>query len=88
MQKEITDTNPKIEEILISLIRRKTITQRLIQFQDLTSLTLGLSKRALTRRYPGKTQRELDLLFVKYNYGEDLYKRVNQYLLKLSNEEK
>ncbi|MGB8317966.1 MAG: hypothetical protein WCE54_07575 [Ignavibacteriaceae bacterium] len=88
MQKEITDTNPKIEEILISLIRRKTITQRLIQFQDLTSLTLGLSKRALARRYPGKPQRELDLLFVKYNYGEDLYKRVNQYLLKLSNEEK
>ena len=88
MPKQITDTNPEIEKILIDLIRKKTISQRLIQLQHLTSLTLGLSKRALARRYPEKTQRELELLFVKYNYGENLYNKVNQYLLKLSNEKK
>ncbi len=88
MKKPLTDTNPKIEKILIDLIREKTVTERLTQFTALTSLTLGLSKRALSRRYPGKNQRELDLLFVEYHYGKDLSEKVKQYLLKLSNEQK
>ena len=85
MEKQITDTNPEIEKLLLDLIKKKTISQRLAQLQHLTSLTLRLSKRALARRYPEKTRRELDLLFIKYNYSDDLSEKVNQYLSKLSN---
>ena len=88
MKKQITDTDPKIEKVLIDLIRLKTISQKLGMVLQLSSFTINLSKRALARRYPEKDQRELDLLFVKYNYGEELADKVNQYLLKLSNESK
>ncbi len=46
----------------------------------MSSLTMRLSKRALARANPDKNKKELDLLFVKYHYGDDLYQRVNQYL--------
>ena len=87
MKKQITDTNPETEKLLLDLIRMKTISQRLAKLLHLTSLTLRLSKRALARRYPEKSKRELDLLFVKYNYSEDLSEKVNQYLSKLPNNE-
>ena len=88
MKNELTDTDPKIEKVLIDLIRKKSISQRLKTVLALSSFIINLSKRALARRYPEKSQRELDLLFVKYNYGEELAEKVKQYLQKLSNENK
>ena len=86
MHEQISDTDPKIEKVLIDLIRQKTISQKLGIVLQLSSFTINLSKRALARRYHEKSQRELDLLFVKFHYGEDLAKKVKQYLKKLSNE--
>jgi hypothetical protein len=88
MQTKKSDTNPKAEVILINLIREKSTSERLAQYLSLTSMTINLSKRAIERANPKLNKRELDLLFVKYNYGEDFYNRVNEYLLKSAYEEK
>jgi hypothetical protein len=88
MPTQTSDTNPKTEEILISLIRGKSISERLAQLASLTSLTINLSKRAIERANPKMNKRELDLLFIKYHYGEDFYNKVNEYLLNSAYEEK
>ena len=80
MQSGLRDTKPAIEEILISLIRSKSIPERLSKFESLTSLVLNLSKRAISRKNPNLTKQELDLLFVKYHYGEELYEKLKLYL--------
>jgi hypothetical protein len=81
MGKYISDTNPETEEILIDLLRKKTIPERLSHVLSITSLTLDLSKRAIARNNPEKSRRELDILFVKYHYGEELAEKVNKYFL-------
>ena len=88
MQSGLRDTKPAIEEILISLIRSKSIPERLSKFESLTSLVLNLSKRAISRKNPNLTKQELDLLFVKYHYGEELYEKLKLYLFKTANEQK
>ncbi len=88
MTKQLSDTNPKVEKYLIDLIRKSSIQQRLSKLESLSSLTLQLSKRALARANPNMSKRELDLLFVKYYYGEDLYNKVNQFFQKMKYEEK
>ncbi len=88
MPTRTSDTNPKTEEILISLIRGKSISERLAQLASLTSLTINLSKRAIERANPKMNKRELDLLFIKYHYGEDFCNKVNEYLLNSAYEEK
>ena len=88
MPTRTSDTNPKTEEILISLIRGKSISERLAQLASLTSLTLHLSKRAIKRANPKMNKRELDLLFIKYHHGENFCDKVNEYLLNSAYEEK
>jgi|WetSurMetagenome_2_1015567.scaffolds.fasta_scaffold1681315_1 hypothetical protein len=83
MRPSLSDTNPKIEDIQINLMRKMNIRQKFSLIKSLSSLTISLSKRAIARRKPKLSKLEQDLLFVKYNYGEDLYKKVRGYLLKL-----
>lgn len=84
----LSDTNKKAGKVLIDLIRQRNISERLRQMQSLTSLIMRLSKRAIARNNEGKTKRELDLLFVKLNYGEELYEKVRDYLIKIDHEKK
>lgn len=88
MLTQSSETNPKTEETLISLLRGKSISERLAQLASLTSLTINLSKRAIERANTKMNKRELDLLFIKYHYGEDLCDKVNEYLLNSAYEEK
>lgn len=88
MRTQSIDTNPKIEEILILNLRKKTISKRLSLLLSLSSLTMRLAKRALLRTNPKMTKQELDLLFVKVHYDKELYDRVNQYYQKSGYEKK
>ena len=74
------DTSPEIELRLIEMLRRQTPTQRLSRTLYLTTVTLNLSRRAIARANPGKSKRELDLLFVEYHYGKDLAERVKKHI--------
>ncbi|MEW6196147.1 MAG: hypothetical protein AB1521_13440 [Bacteroidota bacterium] len=77
-----TDTNPEIEKVLITLLKKSTVSERLSQMFSLSSVVMGLSRRAIVRANPGCSEDELDLLFVKYNYGEELAKRFESFLNK------
>jgi hypothetical protein len=77
-----SDTNLEVEKVLIDLIRQKSIPQKLSVLGSLSSLVIQLSKRAIARKNPALKKREINLLFVKFHYGESLYNRVKDYLLK------
>ena len=82
MRLQSSDTNPEAEKVLISLIRSKSTPERLSQLMSLSSLTIRLSKRGIARANPGSSKQELDLLFVKHHYGETLFNKLKQFLLK------
>jgi hypothetical protein len=82
MKTQSIDTHPKAEEVQIQLIRQSSVGQRISRMSSLTSSLRKLSKRAIRRVNPGSSQDELDVLFVKYHYGEELAIRVQAYLQK------
>ena len=88
MRTQSTDTNPIIEEKLINLLRQCSVTERLSKVFSLSSFTLNLSKRALARKNPQMNKLELDLLFVKLNYSEDIYNKLRNYYSSILYEEK
>ena len=88
MSVQSSDTNPEAEKVLINLIRSKSIPERLSRLGSLSSLTIRLSKRGITRANPDKSKKEIDLLFVKLHYGETLFINLKQFLSDFSYAEK
>jgi hypothetical protein len=80
MKTQSPDTHPKTEKVLISLIQKASPAQKIHQVRSLSQTVMLLSKRAIARANPDLSQRELDLLFVSYHYGEDLADRLRKYL--------
>jgi VIT1/CCC1 family predicted Fe2+/Mn2+ transporter len=74
------DTHPKAEEVLIGLIRKASVAKRISRMHSLTRTILRLSKRAIAKANPGLSEQELNILFVKIHYGEDLANRLQKYL--------
>ncbi|HLG31754.1 MAG TPA: hypothetical protein VI362_01845 [Ignavibacteriaceae bacterium] len=75
-----TDTNPQVERVLISLLRKLNTTQKLDQVQSFSSSILKLSKRAISRANPDLSEDEKNLLFIKYHYGKELADKLRKYL--------
>lgn len=86
MATQSVDTNAEVERFQISLLRKASVAKRFALMQSLTSTTIQLSKRAIARANPGLSKRELDLLFVKYNYGDKLAEKLRDYLIRNDNE--
>lgn len=74
------DTHPKAEEVLIGLIRKASVAKRISRMHSLTRTILRLSKRAIAKANPGLSEQELNLLFVKIHYGDELANRLHTYL--------
>jgi len=74
------DTHPEIEKKQIELLKQKSIPEKLSQVQSISSLSIGLSKRAISRKNPGMNIKNLNFLFVKFHYGDKLYKKLIKYL--------
>jgi hypothetical protein len=76
----LSDTHPDAEAVQIELSRQTTGAQRIAQMRSLTSLVIGLSRRAIARAHPHWNQYEVDMLWVELNYGKDLATRLRTYL--------
>jgi hypothetical protein len=76
----LTDTHPDAERVQIELLRKATGAQRIAKMRSLTSFVVGMSRQAAARANPGLTSREIDLLWVKLNYGQELAGRLRDYL--------
>jgi len=74
------DTNPEVERVLISLIRKLTMEEKLNRTLQFSSSIINLSKWAIARANPDLSEDERNILFVKYHYGNALAKKVREYL--------
>ena len=81
------DTNPEIEKIWITMLKTLTPSQRFLKVQSLTKTVINMSRRAIKKANPNSSEEEIDLLFVKYHYGEDLAEKLKKYLKKIKNEQ-
>ena len=80
MTTQSIDTNPKAEEMQISVMKNAKTAGRLALAVSLSSTTIGLSKRAIERANPEANPKELIALFVKYNYGNALAEKLRRYI--------
>ena len=80
MKTQSPDTNRCVEGVLIELQREKSVSQKLEQVRSLSSLVMGLSRRAITRARKPANEIEAILLFVELHYGAELADRLKQYL--------
>lgn len=71
-----SDTHPKAAEYQLELLRKATPAERLAVVRSLSRTVIELSRRALRRRNPDATQRELDRAFVALHYGEETARRL------------
>jgi hypothetical protein len=76
----LSDTQPEADQVQLDLIRKMTIAERLARAAAWSRMAIDLSRQGLARENPGLDKRELDLLWVKQQYGKDLAARLRQYL--------
>ena len=75
-----SDTTPEAEEILVGLMRRATVAEKIARVRSLSATVIQLSRRAIARAHPHWTPLEVQLKFVELHYGQDLADRVRAYL--------
>ena len=86
MKTQSIDTYTETERVLISLIRKESLSKKLSQILSLSQTTIQLSKRAITRANKNLDVYQIKLLFINYHYGKDLAERVKKYIDKGHNE--
>jgi hypothetical protein len=86
MKTQSIDTYPETEKVLISLIRKESISKKLSQILSLSQTTIQLSKRAITRANKNLNVDQINLLFINYHYGKDIAEQVKKYIDKGHNE--
>ena len=75
-----TDTHPEAAAVQLELLRNASVDQRLNLCCSMTHTARQQSKRAIARANPDLEPCELDVLFVRLNYGAELAARVRTYL--------
>jgi hypothetical protein len=80
MKTQSVDTHPKAEEAQIALLRQASVAKRALWLRSLSQTVLRLSQRAIRKANPGLNERELQVLFVRYCYGDDLADHLQTYL--------
>ena len=80
MKTQSKDTNPQIEKIQISLLKKQSIAKKFAQVCSLSQTTIQLSKRAIARKNQNLDDRQVNIVFITHQYGKDLADRVTQYL--------
>lgn len=79
-EKAMNDTNKNAQEIQIKLLQQATVAKRLKLLGSLSSTTIRLSKRAISRNHNQLSKRDLDIQFVRLHYGDELADRLKKYL--------
>ena len=80
MRAQSMDTPEKIEKVLIALIKQQSTANKINQIASLSRITMELSKRAILRNNNKLNEYQINLLFIKYHYGEEIAKKVEDYL--------
>jgi len=86
MKTQSIDTYPETERVLISLIRKLSLSEKLSQILSLSQMTIQLSKRAIARANRNLDVDQIKLLFIDYHYGKHLAEQVKKYIDKSRDE--
>jgi hypothetical protein len=80
MKTQSIDTHPQIERIQISLLKKQSMEKKFAQVCSLSQTTIQLSKRAIARVNQNLDDKQINLLFIAYQYGKDIAVCVEEYL--------
>ena len=80
MRTQSQDTDIKTEARLISLIRKAKTSTKFAQVRSLSETTLKLSRRAILRKNPDLNEQQIEVLYISYQYGQDLANRFQTFL--------
>lgn len=72
MERQFPDTDRKAEKKQIELIRKSSVSDRILRVRSLSRTVIYLSRRAIQRAEPSLSEQEVDLAFVANQYGENL----------------
>lgn len=87
MKTQSRDTSESAERVLISLMRKASFSEKFSRITSLSQTVMQLSRRAIARANPDLSEKQIDLLFVAYHYGDNLALNLEKYLDKNSNHE-
>ena len=77
---QVQDTPEEIDRVHIELLKSAGNPLRLSKALQLSDLMKKMSQRAIARRHPELSAKELDLLYVEYCYGRELAQKLRAYL--------
>jgi len=61
-------------------LKKQSIAKKFAQVCSLSQTTIQISKRAIARENQNLNDKQINLLFITYQYGKDLAVRVDEYL--------
>lgn len=74
------DTNLEVEKIWISLFSKLTDEERFSKMVGLSSIFIRLSKKAIAEANPELNKTGVNLLYARYNYGNDLAEKLHFFM--------
>ena len=72
MTTQSIDTDIKSEQMLISLLREKSVAEKFAMIRSLSESTIQLSKRAIARANKGIDNDQVNVIFIDLHYGKEL----------------
>jgi hypothetical protein len=76
MKTQSMDTSIEAERVRIALFRAATPTRRIALALSLSRTVISLSRTAIRQAHPDANEEEVGLLFVEFQYGEQLARQV------------
>ena len=74
------DTHPKAAAVQLGLLRKSSVGRRAALARSLSFTVIDLSRRALRESMKAATDAEVSDRWLALNYGEDLARRVRDYV--------
>ena len=79
MRTQSSDTSPEAERVQIELIRQAPITKRIELMEAWSQFLIEANKQGIRERNPDASEKEVGLIFIANNYGQDLADKVRAY---------
>ena len=78
----LSDTHPDAEKVLIELLRKATVAQRVSRAFSMSDMVKRLSMQAIAKASPKYSQQEVKLKWAELHYGKELTDRIREYISK------
>ena len=80
MKTQSIDTQESVEKELIFLQKNASPARKLSLVRSFSQTTIQLARRAIVRKNPHLSEKQIDVLYIAVHYGADLAQRVEKYL--------